>query len=74
MKHIPTFESFQPLNEAAKDKYYEISWWEDNAKRIYDYKTKMYNLAKKAIDELPTILEDCCPGKFELDTIGFAEK
>jgi hypothetical protein len=64
----------EDLNEAAKDKYYEIGYWEEHAKNIYDYKTKMYILAKKAIDELPTILEDCCPGKFDLETIGFSEK
>ena len=64
----------EDLNEAAADKHYEITWWETNAKAIYDYKTKMYNFAKKAIDELPTILEDCCPGKFDLKTLGFAEK
>lgn len=64
----------EDLNEAAKDKYYEISWWENNAKSIYDYKIKMYSSAKKAIDQLPAILEECCPGKFDLDTLGFAEK
>jgi hypothetical protein len=67
-------EEGEDLNEAAKDKNYEISFWENHAKSIYDYKTKMYDFAKKAIDALPKILEECCPGKFDVDTIGFGER
>jgi len=67
-------EEGEDLNEAAKDKYYTVDWAQENAKAIYDRKTKIYAFAQKALDALPKILEDCCPGKFDLDTLGFSEK
>ena len=75
MKHLQTFESFSEstLNEAV-DKYYTIAWAEENEKNRADYINKMIVLAKKAIDELPTILEDVCPGCFDVKNLGFAFK
>jgi len=76
MKHLHTFENFLnegTLNEAV-DKYYTIEFAEENEKNRADYANKMIALAKKAIDELPTILEDCCPGVFDTKNLGFAFK
>ncbi len=76
MKHIHTFENFLnegTLNEAV-DKYYTIAFAEENEKNRAEYTNKMIALAKKAIDELPTILEDCCPGVFDTKDLGFAFK
>jgi hypothetical protein len=64
----------EELNEAALDKYYTIEYAEESEKSRADYTNKMIALAKKAIDELPTILEDCCPGVFDTKTLGFAFK
>jgi len=61
------------LNEAV-DKYYTIAFAEENEKNRADYTNKMIALAKKAIDELPTILEDCCAGVFDVENLGFAFK
>ncbi len=62
----------EDLNEAALDKSYTIESAEEREKNRADYTNKMIALAKKAIDELPTILEDCCPGIFDVKTLGFA--
>jgi hypothetical protein len=78
MKHTKSFTDFvnenESLNEAAVDKYYTIAWAEESEKTRATYTNKMIALAKKAIDELPTILEDCCPGVFDTETLGFAFK
>ena len=75
MKHIHTFDEFlnesEIINEAA-NKYYTIAFAEEDEKNRADYVNGMIALAKKAIDELPTILEDCCPGIFNTKELGFA--
>jgi hypothetical protein len=75
MKSVKSFDMFltesEKLNESV-DKYYTIAWAEESEKKRANYTNQMIALAKKAIDELPTILEDCCPGIFDTDSLGFA--
>jgi hypothetical protein len=64
----------EDLNEAAADKYYTIAWNRDNEKYIFDYKTKILNLAESALKALPAIFDECCADKFDVDSLGFAFK
>ncbi len=78
MKHTKSFTDFvnenESLNEAAADKYYTIAWNRDNEKYIFDYKTKIMNLADAAIKALPAIFDECCADKFDVSSLGFAFK
>jgi hypothetical protein len=78
MKHTKSFTDFvnenESLNEAAADKYYTIAWNRDTEKYIFDYKTKIINLADAAIKALPAIFDECCADKFDIDSLGFAFK
>lgn len=62
------------LNEATGSYDYSIAYAEEFEKNRAVYMNKMIALAKKAIDELPTILEDCCPGVFDIKNLGFSFK
>lgn len=60
------------LSESAINKYYDIEWVRNNEKEIYDYKVKLMDVAEKAMQILSFVLEKHYPGKFDVDTMGFA--
>jgi hypothetical protein len=77
MKHLHTFEGFLnesdiDINEAAKEKYYDIKWNRDNQKMIYDAKTKAIDNAEAGMKVLEKVLEETNPDAFDLSSMGFA--